>query len=392
MKRGDAMKNRPFIKLTGLISVLCVMLASPVMTPVALAADTGPEAKITQVDVTQFPLVTLYVSVTDENGQPWAVDPDTIKIYENNVLMQPLEISGEGETGPLTSLLVMDISGSMNEAGKLQAAKNAALAYIDLLNPGDQVGLMAFNTDVQYTQPVTSDLESVKKAIRGLSAGKDTAFYDALVKAEKELKDISGRKAIIVLTDGLDNMSKANAGDVLSDISEGGLSISTVGLGEPEKQGLNSGLNEDSLKELAAQAGGLYAYANDAETLKNIYKLYGALLKSEYQITYQTPAELRDGIRRSLRVEIGDAGGTAGTGSSEYNPGGVLPEVNTADAWRLFGILLAGLGVLLAVPVLIRFLSDKAKAVTPKGKPSSRKNSKTEKHISLKQPPKITLK
>ena len=109
------------------------------MTPVVLRRF-RPEAKITQVDVSQFPLVTLYVSVTDENGQPWAVDPDTIKIYENDVLMQPLEISGEGEIGPLTSLLVMDISGSMNEAGKLQAAKNAALAYIDLLNPGDQAG------------------------------------------------------------------------------------------------------------------------------------------------------------------------------------------------------------------------------------------------------------
>jgi hypothetical protein len=208
-----------------------------------------------------------------------------------------------------------------------------------------------------------------------------------LIAAENAVKDITGRKAIVALTDGLDNMSQTNSGDVLEGISEGGLSISTVGLGEPDKQGSNSGLNETSLQDLAAQAGGLYAYANDAESLKNIYKLYGYLLKSEYKITYQTPSELRDGIRRSLRVEVGD---TAGTGSSEYNPGGVIPEVDTADAWRFFFILLAGLGVLLVIPVLIRSFLHRSES--PKQKPSTRKASKTEKHITLKEPPKIKLK
>ena len=65
------MKKHPIHKIAGLITVLCVMLASPVMTPVALAVDAGPEAKITQVDVSQFPMVTVYVSVTDATGEPW---------------------------------------------------------------------------------------------------------------------------------------------------------------------------------------------------------------------------------------------------------------------------------------------------------------------------------
>jgi Ca-activated chloride channel family protein len=315
------------------------------------------------------------------------VDPDKIKIYENDVLMQPLEISGEGEIGPLTSLLVMDISGSMNEAGKLQAAKDAALAYIDLLNLGDQAGLMAFNTEVQYTQPVTTDLELVREAIRDLSAEKDTSFYDALIEAENVLKDVAGRKAIVALTDGLDNISQATTGDVLSGNSEGGLSISTIGLGEPEKQGLNSGLNEGSLKELANQAGGLYAYANDAETLKSIYQLYGYLLKSEYRITYHTPAEFRDGIRRNLRVEIGEAESGIEAGSSEYNPGGVIPEVDTSDSWRLFIILLAGLGVFMLIPVLIRAIASRIGGTTT----TPKKGTKS-KQIRFKEPPKITLK
>jgi len=366
---------------------ICGVMASPASAISVKTVQQEPEAKITQVDVSQFPLVTLYVSVTDANGQPSAIDPKIIRIYENGQLMSSLEISGEGEIGPLTTMLVMDVSGSMNEAGKLEAAKEAAIAYIDLLNPGDQVGVMAFNTEVQYTQPVTTDLESVKTAIRNLNAGKDTALFDALVKAEEILNTISGRKAIVAVTDGLDNRSQADTQSVITGISDSGLSISTIGLGDPNKQGLNSGLDEKGLTGLAEQAGGLYAYANDAETLKRIYERYGYLLKSEYRITYRTPSELRDGIRRSLNVMIGESGIAAETGKTVYNPGGVLPEVDTGDAWRLFAILLAGLGVLLILPMLVQFIVQR----TNKKPPSSKKAAKG-KHITIKQPPKITIK
>ena len=78
-------------------------------------------------------------------------------------------------------------------------------------------------------------------------ADKDTAFYDALLGAEEALASFSGRKAIVVLTDGLDNVSQGSIDDVLAGISEGGLSISTIGLGDPEKQGVNTGLDETVL-------------------------------------------------------------------------------------------------------------------------------------------------
>jgi Ca-activated chloride channel family protein len=389
MKRGDAMKSRSLLYIFLLVLLAGNLVASPVINPVDAQAS-QPKARITQVDVSQFPQVTVYVSVTDDGGLPWGVDPKTIRIYENDLLMEPLEISGEGEIGPLTTMLVMDVSGSMNEAGKLQAAKEAALAYVDLLKPGDQAGVMAFNTKVQYSQPVTDNLDLVRNAIRNLSADKDTAFYDALIDAEEALASITGRKAIVVLTDGLDNVSQSNSVEVLSGISDGGLSISTIGLGDPEKQGINAGLDESGLIQLAEQAGGVYAYAEDAETLKRIYENYGILLKSEYRITYETPSELRDGIRRSLNVEIGEAGSGDGIGSSEYNPGGVLPEVDTADAWGLFGLLLAALGLLLVVPVLIRMLIRKSE--TKKEMPSMKNTSKSEKRITLKEPPKINLK
>ena len=385
------MNKRSIVTIILLALLMITWMAFPAMGRVDAQASSA-KARITQVDVSDFPQVTVYVSVTDDGGFPRPVDPKTIRVYENGVLMDPVDISGEGEIGPLTSLLVMDVSGSMNEAGKLTAAKAAALAYIDLLQPGDQAGVMTFNTKVVYPQPVTEDLDQVRNAITSLIAEKDTAFFDALLKAEEALVNVSGRKAIVVLTDGLDNVSKGSSHDVLAGISEGGFSISTIGLGDPEKQGVNAGLDESGLMSLADQAGGVYAYAEDAATLKSIYENYGMLLKSEYRITYVTPSELRDGIRRSLRVEVGEAG-AGNAASSEYNPGGVIPEVNTADAWRLFGLLLAGLGLLLLVPVLIRILTRKSGGKQAKpSKPSGKSKSSAEKRITLKTPPKITLK
>jgi len=382
------MIKRPIFTIILLALLVVNWMAFTTNRPVGAQASQA-NARITQVDVSQFPRVTVYISVTDDGGSPRPVNPKNIHIYENGVLMEPIEISGEGEIGPLTTMLVMDVSGSMNEGGKLQAAKQAALAYIDLLQPGDQAGLMTFNTKVQYPQPVTDNLDLVRNAINSLTADDDTAFFDALIKAEGAFLNLSGRKAIVVLTDGLDNVSRAKSDDVLAGISDGGLSISVIGLGDPEKRGVNAGLDESGLTQLASQAGGVYAFAEDAATLKRIYENYGILLKSEYRITYETPSELRDGIRRNLRVEIGEAG-AAGAGSSEYNPGGVLPEVDTADAWRLFGLLLAGLGLLLIVPVLIRMLMQRSE--TKKEKPSTKKVVSSEKHITLKEPPKITLK
>ncbi len=160
-----------------------------------------------------------------------------------------------------------------------------------------------------------------------------------------------------------------------------------LGLVIPIRGVSNSGLDANALTALAEQAGGLFAYANDAKTLKNIYELYGYLFKSEYSVSYTTPAELRDGIRRSLRVEVGDEISSSGTGKTDYNPGGVLPEVETGEAWRLFVILLAALGALLILPMVIRLVSQRAEK-----KPSSAKKSTKGSHVTIKPPPKIVIK
>lgn len=332
------------------LSLLLLLVFSSAST---VLAQSDTQVRITQVDNSKFPTVTLYVSVINSADEPVGVDPAAIQISENGEAMQVVDARGGGDGGegvaePLTTMLVIDISGSMDKNDKLTAAKDAAKTYVNQMRAGDQAGLMTFDTQTYYVQPVTTDTAALISAIDGLTTGGDTAMFDALVEAEKNLSSISGRKSIIVLADGLDNHSQNTVDNVIEQIGPSGLTISTVGFGDASTAS-QAGLDESALKILSEKSGGLYSFAADSESLSALYQQLGRTLQSEYALTYVSPSTLRDGINRNLSVSLSGVGVAAET---NYNPGGVLPEV-TGTSWTLFGWILAGLLLLLFVPFLI---------------------------------------
>jgi VWFA-related protein len=353
----------------------------PLSQVAAQSADT--QVRITQVDNSKFPNVTVYVSATDANGNPVGIDPQTIQIHENGQVMEPVDVKGGGtvvggEAIPVTTMLVIDISGSMDKNDKIGAAKEAAKAYVSGMRSGDQAGLITYDTQVYTVQPITSDTVALTSAIDGLKTGSDTAMYNALIEAEKELDGVSGRKAIIVLTDGMDNQSSSTADDVINGIGQSGLSISAIGFGDTTVTG-QAGLDEAGLQSLTERAGGQYAFASDAQTLSALYQQYGESLQSEYAITYISPSTLRDGISRSLTVSLSEAGVTA---EGAYNPGGVLPEV-PSRSWTLFGGILAALLILLVAPFLVHRTAQAVSNV----KTSRSSPTKSKSRIKLDRPP-----
>lgn len=339
-------------KLNYLITTL-LLVAISVWPFTAASAQGDTQIRITQVDNSKFPNVTVYISVTNSAGEPVGIDPATIQIFENGQLMQPIDIQGGGDAVggkniPVTTMLVIDISGSMDKGNKIGAARDAAKAYISGMRAEDQAGVITFDTQVYRVQDVTSDKAVLTAAIDGLKTGSDTAMYNAILEATKALENISGRKAILVLSDGLDNQSSATEEDIVSNVGPSGLTVSAIGFGEPGASG-QAGIDEAGLKSLTGRTGGQYAYVTDAATLTNIYQQTGQGFQSEYAVTYVSLSTLRDGINRNLTVSLSDVPASAAEG--KYNPGGVLPEVTT-KSWNLFGYILAGLLVLLFVPIL----------------------------------------
>ena len=153
-----------------------------------------------------------------------------------------------------------------------------------------------------------------------------------------------------MLSDGLDNKSSAVEEDIVTAVGPSGLTISAIGFGEPGVVG-QAGIDEAGLKSLTGRTGGQYTYTSDAASLTAQYQEYGQAFQSEYAITYVSPSTLRDGMNRKLTVALTD---TAVSIESQYNPGGVLPEVS-GKSWTLFATILAGLLALLLAPMLINF-------------------------------------
>jgi VWFA-related protein len=318
------------------------------------AQSSSSQVRVTQVDNSKFPQVTVYVSVTNAAGEPVGVDPATIQLSENGQVMHPTHVGAgsEGGIGPLNTMLVMDVSGSMEKNGKIDAAKDAAKAYVEQMRPGDRTGLMVYNTKTQYIHPLTSDTTVLLSAIDSIQTGGNTSMYDALIVAQQNLEGVSGRKAIIALTDGLDNHSTHTVDDVINGIGAGGLSISTIGLGDSTTKA-QSGLDVLALTTLSQRAGGAYSFAGDPQSLSALFQQYGRALQNEYALTYTSPETLRDGVNRGLSVALV---GTAAATTSTYNPGGVLPEVAN-QSWLLFGAVLLGLVALLFAPAAISWIS-----------------------------------
>ncbi|HEU0292822.1 MAG TPA: VWA domain-containing protein [Anaerolineales bacterium] len=337
-----------------ILALLLVLAVS--LWPFAAVRAQGreePQLRITQVDNSRFPNVTVYVSATNAAGEPVGIDPSLIQLYENGQLIELADVKGggdvaSGESVPVTTMLVIDISGSMDKNDKLVAAKEAAKSYVNQMRSGDQAGVIAYDTQVYTVQPVTSDTAALTAAIDGLKTGSDTAMYNALVEAQKALESLSGRKAIIVLTDGLDNKSQFTADDVIAGIGESGLTISAIGFGDVGVTG-QAGLNEAGLRSLVERAGGIYGFATDSEALKGLYQKQSRALQSEYQLIFVSPFALRDGINRGLTVSL--ANSTVST-EGQYNPGGVLPEV-ASRSWGTFVVILLVLLFLLFLPMLI---------------------------------------
>jgi len=325
--------------------------------------------RVTQVDRSRFPQVTVYVSATDAAGAAVPFSADEVRIEENGVAVELSAVEGISAVGPLSTLLVVDVSGSMDVAGKLDAAKAAARAYVDQMRPGDQAGLVAFDVEVDYVQPLTGDRQTLRRAIDGLTARRDTAMYDALIRATEILRPASGRKAVIVLTDGMDNSSRATLDDVLAGIGPAGLSISTIGLGNVQKVGVSfEGLDEPALMELAQGAGGEYGSAGESSVLVDIYERFGRTLQSEYAITYLSPSNLRDGVNRTIRVTLTGAA----SGAEVYNPGGVVPEVPQEAATTIFLVGLTALLGLLILPGAAGWVLGRASGWMPRPRAAAR--------------------
>src|SRR5215218_11084942 len=182
-------------------------------------------------------LVVLNVTVTDKTGQyVKGLKPSDFKVYEDGVEVKTNMIASFSlQESPYAAVVLLDSSGSME--ARFSLARSAALRFLDGLRPEDVAAVYRFDSKVERVQEFSGgrDLAPTAYAIRAKGM---TTLNDAIVEASKTLAERPEiRKAIVVLSDGMDTFSKASSDKAVESALSVGASIYAVDMSSVEVAG-----------------------------------------------------------------------------------------------------------------------------------------------------------
>jgi VWFA-related protein len=190
---------------------------------------------------------TLYVTVPFKIIRPDGslaedVSPEEIRVEEDHRLVSDVQVQMPSALDTVTTILAIDISGSMAEHGKMEEAKQAAARFLDRLHGRADCGLILFDHELRVRQPPAGDRRRfdehrtrLRQLIRDAHPGGGTAYLDATAEALAMLHGAKGRKAVVLLTDGVDLNSRYPSAEIIRLSQSAGVPIYTVGVGEPGK-------------------------------------------------------------------------------------------------------------------------------------------------------------
>lgn len=164
-------------------------------------------------------LVTMPVSVLDRDGRfVSGLTQRDFEIFENGS-KQRIEHFQSVEQ-PFTVILMIDVSPSTQF--RIDEIQNAAISFVDQLRPADKVMVMAFDESVRVLSEATNNRNQLRNAIQMAQFGDGTSLYEAVDNAlNRQLAKISGRKAVVLFTDGVDTTSRrANYQSTIEDVEE----------------------------------------------------------------------------------------------------------------------------------------------------------------------------
>lgn len=291
-----------------LIAVVCsvnVLAQTPTPTPVA-TDDTG---------ATKTFEVRLPVTVTRKKELVSGMSRGDFQVFEDGVPQEVTFFSDE-KTNPAVYVgVLMDTSPSA--AGKITFSKEAAanFLYTVVKLRKDKGAFMTFDHEIILRQDFTDKLDLLQKAVDKVKKpGSQTALYDAVWQfSDEKLRNVPGRRVIVVITDGDDTFSRAELKDAI-DIAQRtettifGISTKAGFLGTVP--GVEAGTVNDKgdkiLVQLCEETGGEAFFTGDMYALEKAFKKISEELRSQYIITYRPANQNYDGKVRKIEVRFVD--------------------------------------------------------------------------------------
>jgi len=254
-------------------------------------------------------IVPLYVTVTDADKR---LVPDLTKadfeVFDNT---QPVTLTlFQNEPEPFSCVVMLDTSGSMT--GSIDLLQAAAEQFVIRLLPTDKCMVGAFNDKIQFTTAdFTGSRDDLVGALKDIDYGNPTRLWDATEASIDQLKRVTGRRVVLVFTDGDDTSSRLGLGDVLDRARNEEMMVYAIGLESVffNGQRMTRSRPDRGLKKLAEETGGGYFELKKTDELGPTFTRVAQELHSQYSLAF-TPTVL-DGKEHKLEVRMKKPGLTA---------------------------------------------------------------------------------
>ncbi|MGB6836181.1 MAG: VWA domain-containing protein [Dehalococcoidia bacterium] len=297
---------RPARNLTSYVVVAALAVALGVAS--ARAQDPTLDVEIASLDQSDAGTLHAVVNVLDAAGRPLpSLTTENVRATLQGKPAPVLDVQAAVNASfGIDVLLVVDTSGSM-QGTPLEQARAAAERFMDGLGPHDRVAVLTFGDTVTTVQDFTSNAETVTAVLEDLEATGNTALYQATAdSARMAVASASARKAIIFLSDGLDNGGKSRISreDSLSAAETLGVPTFVIGLGDQT--------DRSYLSELAEVTGGRFLETPSPQGLAQLYEDIANFLRGQYVVSIDvTGADLQQPTSVHLEVSIDGATGSA---------------------------------------------------------------------------------
>ncbi|MFN2577253.1 MAG: VWA domain-containing protein [Pyrinomonadaceae bacterium] len=245
-------------------------------------------------------LVVVNATVLDKDGKfvPSLKRTD-FRILEDGAEQKIASFSAE-ET-PFAAAILLDTSGSMDS--RLSLGRAAAIRFLDGLRDEDVAAIYNFDVKVEQIQDFSPGRDLPAKAFT-LKTKNMTSLNDAVLQAAVDLgKREEKRRAIVVLSDGGENSSRASADKALERALQVGATIYAVNMGEqgPLRDLQASGI----LRNFAEKSGGRYINSAGGQALRDAFAAIAEELGHQYTIAYRPTNRARDGKWRAIDAKLG---------------------------------------------------------------------------------------
>ena len=246
-------------------------------------------------------IVVMNATIRDGQNKPISgLTQKDFKIFEDGVQQQVT--SFETQDAPFASVILIDTSGSMEE--RISIARSAAINFLDGLRPDDVASIYRFDSETSLVQEF-SDSRDVSDKIFDLKARGMTVLNDAIYKATADLKGRSEpRKAIIVISDGADTMSKVSGDKALKAALGENITIYTVDMSTVEMGNVTRRQSQGVLRNFAEKTGGFFISTDNGIAMRDALKNIVNELRTQYTLAFE-PANLkRDGKWHALEIRV----------------------------------------------------------------------------------------